>query len=735
MGWFESQIEERRIADDRMIADSLRQLSDAITGHEVLSSLSAASRANSAITAVLRYYGVRAEDEEAKVAKALLTDEEESLPDIEQLIEKRVHGTGIMARPVTLPDGWHKDAAGAMLGFAEDGTPLALLPRVHGGYSYRDPETDAVVSAGASGARKLKRVAYCFYRPLPQKKLGVRDLLVFMAHTLEARDFASVIVATGVATLIGMLSPYVSKLIFGPVIEYGTTSLVLPVIALLLGVNVCTVIISTLRSVTMTRISTKINVPLQAAIMMRVLSLPASYFSDVTTSELVTRIGAATQVCSVLQNVALTSLLSSVFSLAYIAQIWTIAPVLLAPALISIIASTTFTVVVTLVQQRITKRLITLQDRTSNRQYGIINGIQKIKLAGAEKRAFAVWARDYAAVAKLTYNGPAIVRLSGTLQTAVSLASTAVIYGSAVAGGVSVASYMAFSTSFGMVSSTFTSLASAALQIANIKPYYELAKKLLDVVPEGSRGKETIERVSGGFELDNVVFSYSEGQPPVLDGLSLKVRAGSYVAVVGKTGCGKSTLLRLLLGFEEPQRGAVYYDGRDLSTLDMHSLRRNIGVVLQDGKLFQGSIYDNIAISAPGLSMDDAWHAAELAGVADDIRAMPMGMQTVISEGAGGVSGGQRQRLMIARAVAGKPRIIMFDEATSALDNVTQRIVSESLDELKCTRLVIAHRLSTIRHCDRIVVLDGGVIAEDGTYEELIERGGIFAELVARQQV
>ena len=221
----------------------------------------------------------------------------------------------------------------------------------------------------------------------------------------------------------------------------------------------------------------------------------------------------------------------------------------------------------------------------------------------------------------------------------------------------------------------------------------------------------------------------------MIDDLSLTIEPGEYVGIVGRSGCGKSSLVKILLGFETPQEGTVCYDDYDTSTTNLRSLRRCIGTVLQDGKLFAGDIYSNITITSPRLSVEDAWDAAEKVGMAEDIRRMPMGMHTLISEGSGGISGGQKQRLMIARAIVGRPKVLIMDEATSALDNMTQKIVTDSLDSLDSTRIVIAHRLSTIRSCDRIIALDKGRIVESGSYDELIEKDGFFAELVKRQQI
>ena len=279
------------------------------------------------------------------------------------------------------------------------------------------------------------------------------------------------------------------------------------------------------------------------------------------------------------------------------------------------------------------------------------------------------------------------------------------------------------------------SLSNLSSSIAEIKSLSELAKPIMDEIPELNENKKNITHLNGEIEFKNVSFRYNENTELILDNFNLKILPGQYIAVTGKTGCGKSTLVRLLLGFEKPQSGSIFYDGINIENIDLRSLRQKIGVVMQNGKLFHEDIFTNITISAPWLNMQDAWEAAKLACVDKDIREMPMGMKTLLTEDNTSISGGQKQRIMIARAVVSKPNILIFDEATSSLDNITQQKISNSLDNLKNTRITIAHRLSTIKNCDRILFLENGKITEDGTYRDLINKKGSFFEFVKRQQI
>ena len=285
---------------------------------------------------------------------------------------------------------------------------------------------------------------------------------------------------------------------------------------------------------------------------------------------------------------------------------------------------------------------------------------------------------------------------------------------------------------FVQVLSSAIMLGSTAGYAVEIVPLYERAKPILDAAPEVDIGKAAPSDLSGDVEMSHVSFRYRPDGPLILDDVSLRIRPGEFVAFVGPSGAGKSTIIRLLLGFESPTAGSVHYDHEDLAALDRQAVRRQIGVVLQDGKTLSGDIFTNI-IGSSLLTLDDAWEAAYLAGMADEIQRMPMEMHTVISDGGSTLSGGQRQRLMIARAVVAKPRILLFDEATSALDNETQARVSRSLENLKATRIVVAHRLSTVVNADRIYVLSAGRIVQQGRHEDLMKEGGLFAELMRRQ--
>ena len=725
MGWFDEQIKQRKQNDNDVFADSFVNIAGAVMGSRVFTALNDERQiAKNAFDEILKFYHLKTRE---------IPD---SIKDRNEQLEFLLRPHGIMRRTVTLSRGWYKDAIGAMLGVRKaDGAVVTLIPTGLSGYSFTDEKMGKRVKINKKNEGLFEEEAIAFYKPLPQKKLGIPDLIRFILGTLSTADFALIGASTLAITLIGMISPKLNNLLFSTVIESESYRLLFSITIFMICVTISSLLINGVKSLIMARINTKMNISVQAATMSRVMSLPAEFFKNYGSGELSARAQYINSICNMLVSTILSTGLTSVFSLAYISQIFIYAPALVVPSLIITIATVTFSVISAFAQMRISKKSMEISSKESGMSYALISGVQKIKLSGAEKRAFARWGNLFADGARLSYDPPMFLKINTVISSAISLVGTLVMYYFAVSSGVSVADYYAFNTAYGMVSGAFMSLAGIALTVAQIKPIMDMVKPILQAVPEISEGKQVITRISGGIELNNVSFRYNENMPLVVDDMSLKIRPGQYVAIVGATGCGKSTLMRLMLGFETPQKGAVYFDGKDISNVDLKSLRRNIGVVMQNGKLFSGDIFSNITISAPWLTMDEAWHAAELSGIAEDIRRMPMGMHTIISEGSGGVSGGQRQRLMIARAIAPKPKILMFDEATSALDNLTQKTVSESLDGLKCTRIVIAHRLSTIRRCDRIIVLDKGKIIEDGTYDELIRNGGFFAELVARQRL
>ena len=725
MGWFDEQIKQRKLKDEEVFEEAFIEIADAVLGEGLTASLKSDSRiAKDAIDEIAKYYRVKTTDVPSEVT------------NVDEQLEYLFRPYGIMRRNVKLTEGWYRDAIGPMLATSsEDANLLALTPSGLKGYSYTEPGTGKKIKITKKNSHLIGNEAIAFYFPLPLKKLGIPDLIKYTAKILSASDYIVLLLITLAVTLLGMLIPHFQKILMGDVIASGSIKALIGIAIVLVCSSISSLILKSAGSLSLARINTKMDIYVEAATMMRVLSLPADFFRNYSSGELLQRLGGVNSLCELLINTVMQTGLTSVFSLIYITQIFKYAKGLVVSSLIVIITTIVFSVSTAIIQMNISRQQMELSSKESGMSYALISGIQKIRLSGAEKRAFARWGKLYAKVAKYSYDPPAFIKLNSVISLAISLTGTLVMYYLAIKTQVSVPDYYAFTTAYGMVSGAFMSLAGIAISFATIKPTLEMIKPVMEAEPEIAEGKEVVTKISGGIEFSHVSFRYNDKMPLVVDDLSFKIKPGQYVAIVGKTGCGKSTLVRLMLGFEKPEKGTIYFDGKDMDGLDLKSLRQKIGVVIQNGKLFEGDLFTNITISAPLATMDDAWEAAELAGFADDIKNMPMGMFTYLAEGGGGISGGQKQRLMIARAIAPKPKLLIMDEATSALDNITQKKVSDSLDTLKCTRIVIAHRLSTIRHCDRIIVFDGGKIIEDGTYDELIEKNGFFAELVSRQRI
>ena len=725
MSWLESQIETRAKLDAEMSERAYAELASSVSGlgQTYFSNPDNLEQTDAAITACLNYNGVEA-------GKA-----PDTVKDLEQRIEWLSRPSGSMHRAVRLDNGWYKRAFGALLATLDTGQTVALLPRGMSGYALLEPGTGNRLKVTAEVASHILPDAVFFYRPLPARAIKVTDLMKFIASVFDRTDYLLVLAASVAVTLIGLFPAWANNLAFGTVVPSGQAGLIAPIAILLVGVAISTSLINIFRNLVMSRVSTKLDITTEAATFARLMSLPPSFFKQYSSGDLASRVANVRALVQTVVSIALGSFLSSLLSLVYVGQIGAYTPALAIPAFLIVVAQAALTAVVTLITRRYEHEAMEASAKLSGTVTALLNGIQKIKLAGAEERAFATWAHGYSSYARATYNRPAVLRALPALVSLIGLVGGIGIYYLAGINHVGLASYMAFNSAFGQVSGAIMALAGVAGQIAQMRPMLDMAEPILEAEPEIAQDKPSVESVTGAIDVSGVSFRYDDHSPYVVKDLDLKIKSGEYVALVGKSGCGKSTIMRLLLGFETPERGTIFYGPHDVSKVDLRSLRSHIGVVMQDGKLFMGDIQSNITISNPTATLDDAWAAAEIAGIAETIHKMPMGMQTMVTEGGGGISGGQRQRLMIARAVCGKKRILMLDEATSALDNKTQKHVADALAGLKCTRIVVAHRLSTVRHCDRILVVDGGTIVEEGTYEELLAKKGFFAELVARQRL
>ncbi len=647
--------------------------------------------------------------------------------------------SAVRTRVVALKGDWWLHDNGPLLVFSETNSmPHALLPTRRGRYRAIDPATREETIVDAEFAQTLKAFSYTFYAGLPSHALSLRDLLRFVARSVR-HEVATVAAIALVSALLGMAIPIASGYLFDSIFPAADRAQMVQVVVILFVASLVTLLFEATRSLTMLRIEGKASSDLQAAVWDRVLNLPVPFFRDYTAGDLATRINGINEIRQALSGTVIATVISSVFASLNVFLLFYYSARLALVAIALLLLAVGANLVIGYFSAGVRRQAADANGKVAGMVFEYLGGVAKLRITGSEARAFANWAAGFGRQKRLALRAGSLANLSAVFNAAFPLASNAVVFAfiglaaaQTEAARFTTSDFIAFSAAWTIFLNAALALVKTGIELLPIASTYERTKPILTTLPEVDESRPHPGILAGAIELSSIRFAYAPDSPPVIDDVSISIKAGQFVALVGSSGSGKSTLLRLMLGFEQPTHGGVYYDGHNLDEVDIGAVRRQMGVVLQGGRLMSGDIYTNI-VGANSLTLDDAWAAARACGLDHDINAMPMGMHTLVSEGGGTLSGGQRQRLLIARAIVNKPKIVFFDEATSALDNQSQAIVSASMEKLQATRVVIAHRLSTIINADCIYVLDKGKVAQSGSYEELMHQGGLFAELAKRQ--
>ena len=662
----------------------------------------------------------------------------EDLNQLQDPIFEIARASGVPVRRVTLRDYWWKKDCGPLLAYTrEEKRPVALLPTARGKYELFDPAWKTCTPVNSSKAQLLDSVAYMFYRSLPDKSLKALDLLQFALQG-RRRELLALLWTGIAATILGMVVPQTTAILIDHAIPNSEQKLLLQLGLGLLAASLGSAIFQLAQGFAIVRWQTLSESTSQAAIWDRLLNQRISFFRQYATGDLQARVSAITQIRRLLNGSVMRILFTSFFSLLNLGLLFFYNAQLALVALAVVLVAMLVTTVVSIITRQKLRPLQQRKGEIFGLTVQLIDGVSKLRVAGAQNRAFAHWTKKYTQQLHLVRTAQLIADRVNAFNTVLPTVSRILIFSLAAsaiaqsAHALSTGTFLAFNTAFGTLLAGLSNFSNTLLEVLEVGILWERVQPILEAQPERNLSQASPGRLSGQVKLERVSFRYRLHGALTLNQIAFEVQTGEFIALVGPSGSGKSTIVRLLLGFETPEEGTIYYDGQDLAELDISAVRRQLGVVLQNSRLLSASIFENISCGAL-LTLDEAWDAARMAGLASEIEAMPMGMHTIISEGGTNLSGGQRQRLLIARALALKPRILIFDEATSALDNRTQAIVSQSIEQLQVTRIIIAHRLSTIRHADRIYVIEAGRIVQQGSFEELASAEGLFARIMARQ--
>ena len=672
----------------------------------------------------------------AEAAGITLAEPSQSGSESDRLdpVERIALASRVRVRAVRLDGRWWRDNVGPLVGHrALSGAPVALLWR-RGGYVAVHPATGRETPIEKANAEEFEPRAVMFYRPLPERRLSPFRLLRFSMQGTGS-DLTNLLISGLVTVAIGALVPIATGKVLGEFVPKAQTNLIVQVCVAVMITSVVAAAFMLLENLTILRLEGRIEATLQPAVWDRLLRLPTKFFTERSTGELASAAMGISSIRRLLAGVGPVVAQSVTVGAMNLGLLFWYSPSMALAAIGMLVVIAAVFLGLGLWQVRWQRKLVVLNNKLNNQAFQTLRGLPKLRVAAAENYAYAAWASEFARSRELQQRVGRIKNLTtvmGAVYLPVCTLLMFMLLAGPARGSMSASSFLTFNTSVTMLLTSVTSLTGAFVSAVSALPLFEEIRPVLDAAPEVRTASTRPGQLSGAIEARRLSFRYADDGPLVLDDVSFNIRAGEFVAIVGPSGCGKSTLLRLLIGFDKPVSGSVLYDGQDLGALDQSAVRRQCGVVLQHAQPFTGSILDVICGTEP-FTPEEAMAAAEMAGLAEDIKRMPMGLHTIVS-GSGAVSGGQRQRLMIAQALIRRPRILFFDEATSALDNETQRTVIESTKALNATRIVIAHRLSTVLDADRVIVMEDGKVAQQGPPAELLaDTGGRLHELVRRQ--
>lgn len=660
---------------------------------------------------------------------------------IDEQVSQLCRNSQIRFRRVTLEEGWWKKDCGPLLGFyGIEQFPVALLNQKSSRYSFIDPFTKQKRNITEEDAQKIAKTGFMFYQPFPEGPLNGIKVAKFCLKD-RWKDLGHILLVGGAGSLLSLFTPFASQVIFDRVINGGERVLLPQILIGLVIAAIGLTLFLLTRSYISLRITQLIDAKLECALWDRILDLPANFFRQFTAGNLIQRVYSVNQIHQLISGNMIRILLSGVFSLLYFIAMLYYSTKLAMIGLAIIVSSIIVTVICTSLKLQLQRKILHINGILNGVVVQLISGINKLRVGGAENRAFAYWGNRFTKSQQLLLRSQNIQNFVTLMNAVLPIIALTVLFFSVMSfisssneNTLTVGTFIAFMAAFVPFSQSIFDSANALISMVTVVPLWERAKVILEETPEVSKNKIKPSAARGQVAINHLSFKYDKSTPLILNEVSFHASPGEFIAIVGPSGSGKSTLVRLLLGFETPTKGSIFYDDQDLASLDLKELRRQIGAVLQQGAIFSGSLHENIVCGGV-YTREQIEEVLALCGLSEDIQNFPMGLHTIVQSGGNTLSGGQAQRILIARAMIGKPKLLIFDEATSALDGLTQDLISYNLDQLNVTRIVIAHRLSTIRHADRIYVLDQGKIVDVGTFEELISKGGLFKQMALRQKL